>query len=67
MRIKLFLTALLTLPRNVQRGVTAIEYAIIGVIISGIVLVVFTESNLQSSLSGALSTIASTVNQASGS
>lgn len=63
----LFIKTQRTYTQNNQCGVTAIEYAIIGVIISGIILVVLTESNLQSSLSGALSTISSHVSQASGS
>ncbi|MFB9213870.1 Flp family type IVb pilin [Vibrio sinaloensis] len=45
-----------------QRGVTAIEYAIIGVIISAMVLAVFvTDNDLQTAFSGAMSAISSNI------
>lgn len=48
-----------------QRGVTAIEYAIIGVAISAIVLTVFTgENGLESALTDAVSTITSNITKA---
>ncbi|MBF9002236.1 MULTISPECIES: Flp family type IVb pilin [Vibrio] len=46
-----------------QRGVTAIEYAIIGVAISAIVLSVF-NSSLGDALTGAMSSITSNIGQA---
>ncbi|WP_417542978.1 Flp family type IVb pilin [Methylophaga thalassica] len=48
-----------------QRGVTAIEYAIIGVAISAIVLVVFNGDNgLKSALQGAVGTITENIENA---
>ncbi|OOE34355.1 Flp family type IVb pilin [Salinivibrio kushneri] len=48
-----------------ERGVTAIEYAIIGVAISAIVLAVFQGDNgLQSALEGAISAITSNITAA---
>jgi pilus assembly protein Flp/PilA len=67
MLTQLFVKTAAIFADNKQYGVTAIEYAMIGVIISGIVLVVFTDSALQSSLSGALSTISSNISKANGS
>ncbi|MDE1515539.1 MULTISPECIES: Flp family type IVb pilin [Vibrio] len=50
-----------------QRGVTAIEYAIIGVAISAIVLAVFSgENGLKDALEGAVSSITKNINDASG-
>ncbi|RJX68447.1 Flp family type IVb pilin [Vibrio sinensis] len=51
---------------NDRRGVTAIEYAIIGVAISAIVLVVFSgeENSLESALKGAVSTISGNISKA---
>ena len=46
-----------------QRGVTAIEYAIIGVAISSIVLAVFNGS-LRDALSGAVETITTNIGKA---
>tara|TARA_Y100001956_G_scaffold82064_1_gene101579 strand:- start:2884 stop:3099 length:216 start_codon:yes stop_codon:yes gene_type:complete len=51
--------------KNDERGVTAIEYAIIGVAISAIVLVVFNQDGgLKDALKGAMSTITSNVTAA---
>lgn len=48
-----------------QRGVTAVEYAIIGVAISAIVLAVFQGDNgLQSALQGAITTISDNITTA---
>lgn len=53
-----------------KRGVTAIEYAIIGVAISAIVLAVFNGSNgdegLKGALQGAMDKITTNVNDAAG-
>ncbi|MEF1171645.1 Flp family type IVb pilin [Vibrio sinaloensis] len=49
--------------KNDQRGVTAIEYAIIGVAISAIVLAVF-NSDLKEALTNAISKITANVNKA---
>ncbi|MCB5362005.1 Flp family type IVb pilin [Vibrio splendidus] len=46
-----------------QRGVTAVEYAIIGVAISAIVLVMF-NGELQEALIGAVSNISDNINSA---
>ncbi|HCG7256528.1 TPA: Flp family type IVb pilin [Vibrio parahaemolyticus] len=46
-----------------QRGVTAIEYAIIGVAVSAIVLAMF-NTDLKTSLTGAMKTITDTIGQA---
>ncbi|WPC76471.1 Flp family type IVb pilin [Vibrio porteresiae] len=48
-----------------QRGVTAIEYAIIGVAMSAIVLAVF-NSGLSDSLNSAVTTISSNITTAGG-
>ncbi|WP_217517750.1 Flp family type IVb pilin [Vibrio metschnikovii] len=48
-----------------QRGVTAIEYAIIGVAVSAIVLAVFSQDGgLKDSLTGAVETITENINKA---
>ncbi|MGL6170861.1 MAG: Flp family type IVb pilin [Vibrio sp.] len=48
-----------------QRGVTAIEYAIIGVAISAIVLAVFTGDNgLKTALTNAVTTISNNITSA---
>lgn len=48
-----------------QRGVTAIEYAIIGVAISAIVLAVFSGDNgLKTALTDAMSSITTKINEA---
>jgi len=47
-----------------ERGVTAIEYAIIGVAISAIVLAVF-NTDIKTALSGAVDTIESNIGKAS--
>ncbi|MBE4019901.1 Flp family type IVb pilin [Vibrio parahaemolyticus] len=48
-----------------QRGVTAIEYAIIGVAISAIVLAVFSgENGLKSALTGAIDNITDKISEA---
>lgn len=50
-----------------QRGVTAIEYAIIGVAISAIVLAVFNDAGgLKDALKGAIEKITSNINTAKG-
>lgn len=49
--------------KNDQRGVTAIEYAIIGVAISAIVLAVF-NGDLKKALDGAMTTISSNITKA---
>ncbi|MBF9002222.1 Flp family type IVb pilin [Vibrio nitrifigilis] len=49
-----------------KRGVTAIEYAIIGVAVSAIVLSMF-NSSLSDSLEGAMSTITTNIDSASSS
>ena len=68
MLTKLFVKASLALEANKQRGVTAIEYAIIGVAVSAIVLAVFNSDNgLSGALSGAVSTISSNITKANGS
>ena len=51
--------------KNDQRGVTAIEYAIIGVAMSAIVLAVF-NGTLQDALAGAMDTITANINSAAG-
>lgn len=52
-------------PDKKQRGVTAIEYAIIGMAISAIVLAMLTTDNkIKRSLTGAMSTISSNVDAA---
>jgi len=68
MLTKLFVKASLALEANKQRGVTAIEYAIIGVAVSAIVLAVFnSENGLSGALSGAVSTISSNITKANAS
>ncbi|EKO3656520.1 Flp family type IVb pilin [Vibrio metschnikovii] len=48
-----------------QRGVTAIEYAIIGVAISAIVLAVFSgDDGLKGALTGAMESITGSINEA---
>lgn len=49
--------------KNDERGVTAIEYAIIGVAVSAIVLAVF-NSDLKNALDGAISSINSNITAA---
>lgn len=53
---------------NDRRGVTAIEYAIIGVAVSAIILAVFVTDagGLKSALTGAVSTISSNITAANG-
>lgn len=51
--------------KNDQRGVTAIEYAIIGVAISAIVLTVFQgDGGLEAALKGAMTTITGNIEAA---
>ena len=51
--------------KNNEQGVTAIEYAIIGVAISGIVLTVFNGPNgLETALTDAVATISSNITAA---
>lgn len=49
--------------KNDERGVTAIEYAILGVCMSAIVLAVFNDA-LRESLQGAIDTISSNITAA---
>ncbi len=65
MLTKLFVNSQLALQsfKNDERGVTAIEYAIIGVCISAIVLAVF-NGTLRDALEGAMSTISSNIEAA---
>ncbi|WP_159737373.1 Flp family type IVb pilin [Vibrio atypicus] len=61
---KLYATIFSTLDdfKHDQRGVTAIEYAIIGVVISAMVLAVFvTDNQLATALSNAMQTIGSNI------
>lgn len=44
-----------------KRGVTAVEYAIIAVTMSGIILAMFSNSNLQTSLENAMSSVTSSL------
>ncbi|CED57505.1 Flp family type IVb pilin [Aliivibrio wodanis] len=67
MLTKLFVKSSIALQnfKNDQRGVTAIEYAIIGVAISAIVLAVFQSDNgLEGALQGAMDTITSNITDA---
>ncbi|MGR5259427.1 Flp family type IVb pilin [Vibrio astriarenae] len=70
MLTKMFVNAQVALQKlkNDERGVTAIEYAIIGVAISAIVLAVFGGadggSGISKALSGAVSTIAGNIDAA---
>tara|TARA_Y100001956_G_C4124626_1_gene189381 strand:- start:197 stop:418 length:222 start_codon:yes stop_codon:yes gene_type:complete len=51
--------------RKDERGVTAIEYAIIGIIISGMILAVFvTDNDLKNALSDAMGVITSNIESA---
>jgi len=50
--------------KNDERGVTAIEYAILGVCMSAIVLAVFNDT-LRGALEGAISTISDNIDAAS--
>lgn len=67
---KLYITAQQALIdfKKDQRGVTAIEYAILGVAVSAAVLAVFggDSSGLQESLNGAMETITSNIDSAAG-
>lgn len=65
MLTKLFVSAQSALYsfKNDQRGVTAIEYAIIGVAISAIVLAMF-NSDLRTALEGAMTKITTAINGA---
>lgn len=65
MLTKLFVKSTLALEefKKDQRGVTAIEYAIIGVAISAIVLAVF-NGDLKTALQGAMGTISSNITSA---
>jgi pilus assembly protein Flp/PilA len=70
MLTKLYVKSMLALEafKNDQRGVTAIEYAIIGVAISAIVLAVFKgtgTNSIQGALQDAMSTIGSNISSAS--
>lgn len=65
MLTKLFVKSQLALEsfKNDERGVTAIEYAIIGVCISAIVLAVF-NGTLRDALTGAMTTISENITSA---
>ncbi len=65
MLTKLFVKSQLALQsfKNDERGVTAIEYAIIGVCMSAIVLAVF-NGTLQEALQGAMDTISTNITAA---
>jgi pilus assembly protein Flp/PilA len=66
MLTKLFVKASLALEAKKQNGVTAIEYAIIGVAISAVVLAVFnTDGTFKSALTDALSSISDNIESAS--
>lgn len=53
--------------KNNESGVTAIEYAVIGVAISAICLAVFASGGpLEEALNGAMDTIADNINDANG-
>ncbi len=47
-----------------KRGVTAVEYAIIAVAMSSIILLVFKQGSLQNTLSGAMSKISTSMERA---
>lgn len=67
MLTKLYVKAACALEAKKQRGVTAIEYAIIGVAVSAIVLAVFKGSSttgLQGALNSAMSTIKTNIGSA---
>jgi pilus assembly protein Flp/PilA len=65
MLTKLFVKASVALEAKKQQGVTAIEYAIIGVAISAVVLAVFsTDGTFKSTLTGALSAINTNISAA---
>lgn len=63
---KLFVNTQLFLQayKSDQRGVTAIEYAILGVCMSAVVLTVFNDA-LRSALEGAIATISDNIDAAS--
>lgn len=65
MLTKLFVKSTLALEefKKDQRGVTAIEYAIIGVAVSAIVLALF-NGDLKDALTGAMSKITSNISNA---
>lgn len=69
MLTKLYVKAACALEAKKQRGVTAIEYAIIGVAISAVVLAVFSgtgddDTGLKGALKGAMTTIQSNIEKA---
>ncbi|GAL12439.1 Flp pilus assembly protein [Vibrio astriarenae] len=67
MLTKMFVKAQVALQdlKNDERGVTAIEYAIIGVAISAIVLIVFSnDGGLKTALSGAISEVSNNISSA---
>jgi pilus assembly protein Flp/PilA len=66
MLTKLYVKTTLALEafKNDQRGVTAIEYAIIGVAVSAIIVAVFKTTGLKTALSGAMTTISSNITKA---
>ena len=50
-----------------KRGVTAVEYAIIAVAMSSIILLVFKQGSLQNTLNGAMTKISTSMDSANGS
>ncbi len=67
MLTKLYVKAACALEAKKQRGVTAIEYAIIGVAVSAVVLAVFSGSgdgSLKGALDSAMGTIKSNIGKA---
>ncbi|MGR5195291.1 Flp family type IVb pilin [Vibrio rotiferianus] len=50
-----------------KRGVTAVEYAIIAVAMSSIILLVFKQGSLQNTLTGAMTKISASMDSANGS
>ncbi len=67
MLTKLYVKAATALYAKKQRGVTAIEYAIIGVAISAVVLAVFktNDNGLKSALTNAMNSITTNISNAS--
>lgn len=69
MLTKLYVKAACALEAKKQRGVTAIEYAIIGVAVSAVVLAVFNGASdgagLKGALTGAMNKITSNIQAAS--
>ncbi|QIA65836.1 Flp family type IVb pilin [Vibrio astriarenae] len=66
MLTKMFVKAQVALQdlKNDERGVTAIEYAIIGVAISAIVLAMFNDGGISEALTGAVDQISTNITSA---